>query len=277
MFQEPLATLSELSASREYNIGQVLSSLTGLSNWFASKSVLDMYAGKGSQLMCDSFWCDFYYNTVMKSSFEKRKQEKPPFLARALGVNQLKPTIMFNDQGLLLAKAFALGLVEEGEAIGRSSLIGLREGWFYGMEQNYLTPFVLSVFAKWKNVTLSSEAFPFVVHDGYAGLLQNLTAHTEEIRSAINDACDFHLSRSKDHDDETTYEFADPVYAVYPVEILFVLRVRKILGLSNPAVDHPLMNTPIAQLPDGDGSLSPSLKPIFENMKQVLRINDHMN
>lgn len=279
MFQEPLAMLSELSANREYNIGEVLSSLTGLSNWFASKSVLDMYAGKGSQLMCDSFWCDFYYNTVMKSSFENRKQKKPPFLARALGarhLNQPKPTIMFNDQGLLLAKAFALGLVEEGEAIGRSSFVGLREGWFYGMEKNYLTPFVLSVFAKWKNIPLSNEEFPFVVADGYAGLLQNLTADTEEIRSAINDACDFHLSRSKDHDDETTYEFADPVYAVFPVEILFVLHIRKIMGLSNPAVDHWLMNTPIARLAEGNGSLSASLKPIFENMKEILRVRGYV-
>lgn len=184
---------------------------------------------------------------------------------------------MFNDQGLLLAKAFVLGLVEEGDAIGRSSLIGLREGWFYGVEQNYLTPFVLSVFAKWKNIPLSNEEFPFVVHDGYAGLLQNLTADTEEIRPAINDACGFHMSRSKDHDDENTYEFADPVYAVYPVEILFVLRIRKILGLGNPTVDHWLMNTSIEQLPVGDGSPSASLKPIFEHMKKVLRISESIS
>ena len=177
---------------------------------------------------------------------------------------------MFNDQGLLLAKAFALGLVEEGEAIGRSSLMGLREAWFYGVERNYLTPFVLSVFAKWKNITLSNDEFPFVIPDGYAALLQNLTLNPEAIRPAIKDACDFHLSRSKDHDDETTYEFSNPVYAVYPVEILFVLRIRTILGLANPTVEHPLMNTPIAQLPDGGCSLSASLQPILENIKDAM-------
>ena len=177
---------------------------------------------------------------------------------------------MFNDQGLLLAKAFALGLVEEGEAIGRSSFIGLREGWFYGVERNYLTPFVLSVFAKWKNITLSKEEFPFVIPDGYAGLLQNLTADPAVIRPAINEACDFHLSRSKDHDDENTYEFSDPVYALYPVEILMVLRIRSILGVANPTAEHPLMNTPIAQLPDGGCSLSASLQPIFENIKDAM-------
>lgn len=96
MFQKPLATLSELSTNREYNIGEVLTSLTGLSTWFASKSVLEIYEGKGTQLMCDSFWCDFYYNTTMRSSFEKRKQEKPP-LREDVGRQAPEPGEAYNN------------------------------------------------------------------------------------------------------------------------------------------------------------------------------------
>jgi len=209
----------------------------------------------------------------MKFSFEKAKsQKKGSLLGTVSGLKNLqqpKPRIPFNEQGLLLAKAFALGLVSEGEAIGRDSLSGLKDGRFYGLDQNKLTPFVLSVFAKWKNIATLPEEFPFVIPDGYQELLQNLTEGPDEIRPAIVKACNFHLSRSKEHTDSETYEFADPVYAIYPVEILMVFRIRQMLGLSNPEVDHPLLNSPLGQLPDTKCSMNPSFKPILKKIERL--------
>ena len=270
-FREPLETLKEFAADRELDPGQVLVSLTSLSNWYASIGIVEIFAGKPTDHLCDSFWCDFFYNTIMKSSFEKAKsQKKGSWLGAMLGLKhqQPKPRIQFSDQGLLLAKAFALGLVAEGEEIGRDAIIGLKDGRFYGLDQDKLTPFVLSVFAKWKNIPLPPEEFPFVIPDGYRELLQNLTASADEIRPAVVKACDFHLSRSKEHTDEETYEFADPVYAIYPVEILFVFRIRQILGLSNPEVDHPLLNSPLGKLSGSECSISPSLKPILQKIEK---------
>lgn len=39
------------------------------------------------------------------------------------------------------------------------------------------------------------------------------------------------------------------LYARTPLEILLICKLREELGLPNPKLDHPLMNTPLGQLP----------------------------
>ena len=140
-------------------------------------------------------------------------------------------------------------------------------GLFYGLSQNKLSPFVVSVFAKWKNIDLSADDFPFVIPEAYAALRDNLTGEPDELRTLLVTACDFHLSRSKEDDDDETYEFAFPPYAIYPVEILFVFRIRQILGLTNPQVDHPLLNSPVGKLPEAGCSISAQFEPLRDKIR----------
>ena len=273
LYQEPLDKVEAFTSGRDFHIGELLVSLNSLSSWYAGKGVIEIFEGRPTNYLCDSFWFSFFENTIMRRSFERAKGQKNAlwWLGALLGLKHLqqpRPRIMFNDQGLLLAKAFALGLIDEGEAIGRDSLIGLKDGRFYGVERNNLTPFVLSVFARWKDIALPPEEFSFVIPEAYRELSQNLSADSDELQPAIVKACDFHLTRSKDHTDEETYEFSDPVNAIYPVEILFVLRVRKLLGLNNPYVDHPLLNSPLGKLPDTKCSLRSELTPILERIEK---------
>ena len=268
MFQEPMAILEQFASGGEFHVGKVLTSLTALSTWYGSKGIIETSTAKSSEQLCWSFWFDSFYNTIMRSSFEQGKKKKPPLLGRLLGQKHVdKPRISFHEEGLLLAKAFALGLVEQGEAIGRDSFVGLTEGWFYATNQTTLTPFLLKCFATWKNLTLPSE-FSFVLVAPYEELVQELTSGPDEIRAALVKACDYHLYRSKDDTDDESYEFSNPVYAVYPVEILFFLRIRQILGLTNPEVDHPLLDSPLGKLPSSSCSMDPSLDPIRERIKR---------
>ena len=131
-----------------------------------------------------------------------------------------------------------------------------------------MTPFALSLFAKWKNIILADEQFPFTIPEPYEGLLQNLHQQPDQIHSAVVKACDFHLSRSKANTDRETYEFSSPVYAIYPVEILFFMRVRQLLGLRNPEIDHPLLNSFLGKLPLDSCSMNPLLRPIQERIQQ---------
>lgn len=272
LYEKSLEKVGAFTSGREFHIGELLSSLDTLSRWYAAKGIIELFDGRPTNYLCDSFWFSFFYNRIMRHSFERAKGQKMRrFMGAALGLKHLqqpRPRIGFNDQGLLLAKAFALGLVDEGEAIGRDSLIGLEDGRFYGLHANKLTPFVVSVFARWKNIALPPVEFPFAVQDGYQELLQKLLEGPEEIRTAIAKASDFHLSRSKDHTDDETYEFAHPVDAIYPVEILFVFRVRQLLGLHNPEVDHPLLNSPLGKLPDTKCSLRAELTPLLERIEK---------
>lgn len=272
MFQRSVGVLNEFLSGDELNIGKVLVSLDSLSTWYASIGILETLSGKECDHLCDSFWCDYleYRLTTRRVKKEEHRTKRRP-LASLFGVRRsthTKPQLSFNGQGLLIAKAFVLGLVGEGEAIARESLVGLKERWFYGVNQTKVTPFILSVFAKWKRIDHSVDDLTFAIPNGYRGLLDHLENSAQEIGEAIKEACEFHLSRSKNHTEDETFEFANPVEAIYPVEILMVLRIRQILGLSNPQVEHPLLDSALGRLPEAKCFISPSLKLILEKINR---------
>lgn len=45
-------------------------------------------------------------------------------------------------------------------------------------------------------------------------------------------------------------EWGPEFWHYHPIEILLLFRLRKDLGLTNPVLDHPLMNTPLGVLPE---------------------------
>lgn len=205
----------------------------------------------------------------MRLSFEEDQQKKPSLWSSVLGKQSVpKARISFNDQGLLLAKSFALGFITDGERIGYQSLDGLRDSRFYGIAVNKLTPFVMRVFSVWKNVELSSEEFPFEIPEAYQRLLDTLALGPNAVTEAIVASCDFHLSRAKEDTDNDTYEFSNPVYAIYPVEILFVFRIRQLLGLKNPDVSHPLLMHPLGKRTDAKSPIDPLLLSVSERIEK---------
>lgn len=92
--------------------------------------------------------------------------------------------------------------------------------------------------------------------------------------SIVNAVCDAHVTRIAltDHEfDSKEYEFKSPFEAVYPVEILSVLRLREIHGLVNPIIEHPLMITPyarITELPIIEPLEDPLLDPFLAEVRK---------
>lgn len=80
------------------------------------------------------------------------------------------------------------------------------------------------------------------------------TANEDEVQRVLLDACDVHVSRiglTNKEFDSGKFEFDSPYLAVYPAEILAVLRLRESQGLTAPTLDHPLMKTPYAGITSG--------------------------
>jgi hypothetical protein len=110
-------------------------------------------------------------------------------------------------------------------------------------------------------IGLFSQAFlietdfrsPTPVHQAYVALLQHWNAaDTSEFRPAMQDAAEFHVSRSRESTDEETYEFDDYFTRVFPVELLTVQALRHRDMLPEIEIGHPLVDdtwTTITQLP----------------------------
>jgi len=60
--------------------------------------------------------------------------------------------------------------------------------------------------------------------------------------------CDYHCQQCFDSPGEQA-DFVWFPYNVFPVEILAIQRVRKDLGLSVPLIVHPLLDSPLVQVP----------------------------
>lgn len=65
-------------------------------------------------------------------------------------------------------------------------------------------------------------------------------------------ACDFHTQRcrtNKGGRHPQWYEFDNRQWTRTPIELLLAFRLRQRLGLANPTLDHPLMNSLLGVLP----------------------------
>lgn len=62
-------------------------------------------------------------------------------------------------------------------------------------------------------------------------------------------ACDRHTHHAKHTSEKSDPDFPDRAWWYDPFEIVSVLYLRKLEGLDNPALEHPLLTTPIGMLP----------------------------
>jgi hypothetical protein len=72
----------------------------------------------------------------------------------------------------------------------------------------------------------------------YANLLENITSQINSFEVALNEACEFHLERSKDN---MCYEFNTEENMLIPSELFASLKLRKNKGLELPVLKHPLI------------------------------------
>jgi len=110
-------------------------------------------------------------------------------------------------------------------------------------------PFLVKLFSIWRNIPLNYT--PENVSD--LGIYQRLLDHWQDdektIKQIMEDLCEYHWENTG-----ITNDVSDPFswgpYDLFPVEILAIQRVRREQGLPTPAIDHPLMQTPLAHPPE---------------------------
>ncbi|RRO07454.1 hypothetical protein DMB81_010500 [Pectobacterium aquaticum] len=99
----------------------------------------------------------------------------------------------------------------------------------------------------------------------------------EKFLPVLLTACDTHIERialTEREDDTGQFEFGSVFLAVHPTEILAILRLREIIGLTNPAhIDHPLMQTPYAEITCLPGEVT-ERDELLDRFLEVVRQRD---
>ncbi len=142
-----------------------------------------------------------------------------------------------------------------------------KEGWGKGTNDAFL-------------VSLLSQAYGIKTHyesvnpmvEPYRQLLEVWQTTDEAVfQRAMNDAAEYHITRSKDGTERNKYEFEKNIDRVFPGELLAVQALRRRDGLPDFATGHLLIDTPwsiIRDLPDCEPH------PLAVKLEERLRSED---
>ncbi|HEV2208113.1 MAG TPA: hypothetical protein VG167_05020 [Verrucomicrobiae bacterium] len=129
-----------------------------------------------------------------------------------------------------------------GEAILNS-----RTGQLLGYWIDVYLPFrlyICELHSRLTSVGTVSECF-----GPYKGIFSNWESSVA-LSVEIAKIADYHITRIDTGRDDEYGEFNFNPHDIFPTEILALYRVREKLGLETPLVQHPLLDTPFAQVPE---------------------------
>ncbi|ERK15599.1 hypothetical protein L580_3245 [Serratia fonticola AU-P3(3)] len=178
-----------------------------------------------------------------------------------LELKERKKTIISNLDSVIrkMLGAIALGMPALAKKFHQIVLAGLEQGYGVKNGHKYRGPdslryaaMGLSIIHEWLGLPLDLEKFGLPRDPAWGPLVKYWNdPDPVKLQPILYSACDIHIERIALTESEVNsgnFEFGSEFTAVHPTEILAVLRLRQMLDLPSPELDHPLMNTPYAQI-----------------------------
>lgn len=145
---------------------------------------------------------------------------------------------------------------------------------FLGWDVTPFEPFMVKVYSRWRGVSLESVPVKTATSDIYERIMQTWS-DSESLSQALVHACEYHITRSDDTNNPDFPEFVKAPYSYFPVEILAIQRIRFEQGLLPCSVDHPIMHTPLASVPESIPIVKDELlDKVIEKVRRELSIGN---
>lgn len=162
----------------------------------------------------------------------------------------------FDRYGKPLAQVIATGWKDEAELVARLGFKELNRLLDRGISYGRMAWFMFELAKDWLNadVKIDSEFRKHEIENLgiWHKLLEGWREPNERSFDALmSEMADYHLAQSEivDNIEKEWYEFEEPSFWLFPVELLAVLRLREWLGAANPRLTHPIFwVTPLATL-----------------------------
>jgi hypothetical protein len=181
---------------------------------------------------------------------------------RSLFPEHPRPLRMFNWEAATeaMAMGFILGRVEEGVYHGYLVHAALNKQYqlqlSYEEHHRRVHSFMLRLFAEWRGD--AKHEWPAFAYSEpiYEGILENWRERDPEVLVPwLLAACDRHTHESKRDNGSKFYDCS--AFPRTPLEILYLFRIRELVGLQNPVVRHPLLEAPFDKMPEPQSAYAP--------------------
>lgn len=157
-------------------------------------------------------------------------------------------TTHLNLAARCLAHAMAVGDNGFAEWCGNTLIANFQTGvGLYDRSPSAFDPFMLQLFATAHEVSMTAIRIPCAPLGVYGELLDAWN-NDRRFASALIKICDYHIERSIE-ERAAHSEFVSVPHNLFPAEILAAKRIRGSSGLQWPDAEHPLLRSPLAELP----------------------------
>ncbi len=150
-----------------------------------------------------------------------------------------------------IALGMVIGCCEQAITIAKLLIALAQRGYFIWLGAKPCRLFILELFADY----LGEPPLPVQGRSlGYPTYLQLAkswrTRDPQAIAPLCLAACDLHTHQAYKQPDGERGEFDNLQWIYTPIEVLLLFKLRQLIGLENPVLDHPLMNTAFGVLPE---------------------------
>ena len=186
-----------------------------------------------------------FFATLMDTIYWARVPPRPETEAR----RPTRPQALYLMAAQTAALGMILGCKREARLLAKALILAHRLKLFRYAQFYPASQCILQIFASYLErppLVLKGEAATNPIYKALAVHWRH--ADGEALAPLLLAVCDEHTHHNA-RGDAYDYQNDFTGFARYPVEILLVFKLRKELGLANPKLDHPLMNTALGQLP----------------------------
>ena len=199
-------------------------------------------------------WCKAVAYLYWSECFDHRWHQHAQLeFERGERPQRLRTMGLVHGLGACVGHCVALGWFDFGVDLARRCFDAIDQDWCYDGGDDFglrrTQHFVLRLVAAWQG--WPARELPRCAHDEpiFNALIERWrTPDASALAQPILHACDRHTHQSRY--DNAKGEYFDLYQEAWytPFEILALYRLRESLGLANPQVEHPLLDTPLGRL-----------------------------
>lgn len=157
------------------------------------------------------------------------------------------------DSVIFTALGVVIGNRREAFQLARLQIMAYHLKWYTAGDMTEYPVFhfmlrILADYLKEPSIALQGAALKEPISNALFDLWRD--PNTDVLIPVALAACDMHTWRTLPDGVKNFNEFSNGECTNTPIEILLLFKLRQLSGLHNPQLDHPLMNTPLGQLPD---------------------------